>query len=90
MKIEGIVVFVCMFGLGWMRRHRKKKQVTDPFEMTAVQEMNIRARGTFVLNYIDQFDRVGYWNQSDPDINGAPNREEEEEFLPDKKKMMKK
>jgi len=37
--------------------------------------MNIRARGTFVLNYVDPFDRVGYWNQSDPDQNGAQDRD---------------
>ena len=51
--------------------------------------MNIRARGTFTLNYVDPFDKIGFWNQSDPNQNGAEGRADEEEFLPDRKLKLK-
>ena len=52
-------------------------------EVTAVEEMNMRIRGTFVLNYVDQFDKFGLFNRSDPDINGHQNRDQVQELRPD-------
>ena len=43
--------------------------------MTATEEMNMRVRGTFVSNYVDQFDRFTQFNQSDASVNGDPDRD---------------
>lgn len=74
-NIQIAVVIYFLIEMVISRRHRRhKKRQLDPTEVTAIQEMNIRNRGTFVLNYVDPFDRIGFWNQSDPNQNGAEGR----------------
>lgn len=43
----------------------------------------MRLRGTFILNYVDQFDKFGIFNRSDPDINGDANRDSVQDYQPD-------
>jgi len=51
--------------------------------VTAVEEMNMRIRGTFVMNYVDQFDKYGTFNRSDPDVNGDEDRGDVGDYKPD-------
>lgn len=46
----------------------------------AVEEMNMRARGTFIINYVDQFDRIGVYNKTSPDVNGDEGRNDVEDL----------
>jgi hypothetical protein len=42
------------------RRHHKKVRDEDPaILLTAVEEMNIRSRGTFIIGYVDHQDKIG-------------------------------
>ena len=64
------------------RKHKKKEDAAsvDYKEMTAVEEMNMRARGTFVSNYVDQFDRTEPFNLTDPNVYGDENRDSAPDF----------
>ena len=43
----------------------------------------MRIRGTFVMNYVDQFDKYGTFNRSDPDVNGDEDRGDVGDYKPD-------
>jgi len=42
--------------------------------------MNIRARGTFIISYVDQFDKIGVYNITSPDNNGDKDRDSVEAY----------
>jgi len=77
MKRIGLLIMVVLY----LVESRKKREISDEMKnQCAVEEMNIRTRGTFVVNYVDQFDRIGVYNATDPDNNGDENRDSVEEF----------